>query len=260
MRSFVRRSARVLLGATAGALTAQYVPSVLTLGAFASRARPGLGGSLPANLCTWWGPTDTAQVALTFDDGPSAIGTSPILDALDDLGLKATFFFLGSLIAQEKDLVLETVRRGHQVETHGHEHRHHLLRGPFWPHSDLTSALRTMDEIGLAPNWFRPSYGQLTGATLLAARRHHLGIVLWSAWGREWSENDPEIVSSRVARDLGPGCIVLLHDNDAFGQPGMWRTSLEALPMIASELGRRSLKSVTLDQLAAGERELVKGL
>ena len=38
---------------------------------------------------------DGDRVALTFDDGPDPDGTPAILDALDAIGRKATFFMVG---------------------------------------------------------------------------------------------------------------------------------------------------------------------
>jgi peptidoglycan/xylan/chitin deacetylase (PgdA/CDA1 family) len=220
---------------------AQYLPSTVALGQWTPLR------ALPGGLCRWRG--DGAGVALTFDDGPSPEATPKFLDRLDRLGLTATFFVLGSLTAEAPTLVAEIGRRGHQVETHGYHHRHHLARSPGWVRRDLSAAARAMQAAGLAPRWYRPSYGQATGATLWAARRQGWRTVLWSAWGREWATDDPAEVAARIGRRLRPGAVVLLHDNDRFGRPGMWRTGLEALDRVAEDLDRRGLQAVTLDQL-----------
>ena len=44
---------------------------------------------------------------------------------------------------------------------------------------------------------------------MLEARRHGLGLVLWSAWGREWDEPDSISVASSRGAGVGPGGIVL---------------------------------------------------
>ena len=43
----------------------------------------------------WRGPVAARGVALTFDDGPSPETTPKVLDALDEAGVKATFFVIG---------------------------------------------------------------------------------------------------------------------------------------------------------------------
>lgn len=229
---------------TAGAaLSAQYVPSTVALGQWAPWA------ALPGGLCRWRGPAERAAMALTFDDGPHPEATPAVLDRLEALGLRATFFMLGTEVERYPDLVHEVARRGHLVASHGHRHRHHLTRPPRWVAADLARAADRLAGLGFWPRWYRPSYGQATGATLWLARRRGWQSVLWSAWGREWATDDPAAVVQRIGRRLRPGAIVLLHDSDRYGTPGMWRLGLEALGPVAELADRRGLQAMTLDEL-----------
>jgi len=45
-----------------------------------------------------------------------------LLDVLDELDAKATFFLLGMSVAQHHELVAEIVRRGHEPASHGYAH------------------------------------------------------------------------------------------------------------------------------------------
>ena len=229
----------------AAALAAEYLPSVVTLGQWTPLR------SLPGDLCRWRGPA-APDVALTFDDGPHPEATPAVLEALDELGLRATFFCLGAEVERHPDLVSELVRRGHQVETHGFAHEHHLLRSPRWVLRDLRRARASAEAVGLGPTWYRPAYGQATGATLALARGLGLRPVLWSSWGREWTTDDPQEVARRILAGLSPGAIVLLHDSDAYGRPGMWRTGVDALRLVAEDLARRDLRAVTLERMMLG--------
>jgi len=78
-----------------------------------------------------------------------------------------------------------------------------------------------------------------------------LELVLWSAWGREWTAPDVSTVVARVVRDLAPGVIVLLHDNDVDSPPGAAEKALDALGPLADALERRGLRGVSLDELVA---------
>ncbi|HVC14377.1 MAG TPA: polysaccharide deacetylase family protein [Acidimicrobiales bacterium] len=241
-------SRRVVVGvaALAGAAVAcEYLPSVVALGQW------GPFRTLPGDLCRWQGPRFPPRVALTFDDGPDPEVTPRVLDTLDGLGLRATFFLLGERVRRHPDVVGEVVRRGHQLATHGDEHTHHLLRSPAWVARDLRRANAALHQLGHAPSWYRPAYGQATAATLAAARALGLRTVLWSAWGREWASKDAREVASRVTRRLRPGAVVLFHDSDRFGPPGMSRRALDALPLVADELQGRRLTAVTMDDLVA---------
>ena len=48
--------------------------------------------------------------------------TAYLLDLLDELGARATFFLLGMSAVQHRELVAEIVRRGHEPASHGHLH------------------------------------------------------------------------------------------------------------------------------------------
>jgi peptidoglycan/xylan/chitin deacetylase (PgdA/CDA1 family) len=218
------------------------LPSVVSLGQWAPFR------ALPGDLCRWRGPA-SPSVALTFDDGPHPATTPDVLDRLDELSLTATFFCLGAHVASHPDLVVEIVRRGHQVETHGYHHEHHFVRTPRWVRSDLDAALDVLEGSGVRPRWFRPPFGQTTGATMLEARRHGLRLVLWSAWGREWDEPDASAVAHRVTAGLTPGAIVLLHDADVMSPPGSSRRAVDALGPIAEDLHRRGYAALTLDAM-----------
>jgi peptidoglycan/xylan/chitin deacetylase (PgdA/CDA1 family) len=240
-----RQACAHLVPAGAALVAAHFVPSAVVLGQW------GPFSALVGELCRWQGPRTSARVALTFDDGPDPEGTPRVLDALDELDLRATFFVLGERVRAHPDLVLEIARRGHQLASHGDRHAHHLTRSPLWVHEDLRRACDAMAVLGHPPRWYRPAYGQVTGSTLVVARAMGLRTVLWSAWGREWAASGHAEVAARVARRLRPGAIVLLHDSDRFGPRGMWRHALGALPLVAAELRRRRLRSVTLDELVA---------
>lgn len=190
-----------------------------------------------------------AEVALTFDDGPSPSGTPAVLDRLDRLGLPGTFFVLGSAAAEEPELVAEIAGRGHEVASHGMVHAHHLLRTPGWVRRDTAAAVGLLDALGVRPRWYRPPYGQVSAATLRAARRQGCSVVLWSGWGREFSERDPGRVLDRVLGALAPGAVLLLHDSSAWSTPGTAERTAEVLPAIAEGLEARGLSATTLTGL-----------
>lgn len=72
---------------------------------------------------------DTVQIKkayLTFDDGPSGV-TPRILDVLDELGVKATFFVIG----RNSETDVETLRRiheeGHTIGLHSYSHEYQKI-------------------------------------------------------------------------------------------------------------------------------------
>jgi peptidoglycan/xylan/chitin deacetylase (PgdA/CDA1 family) len=196
------------------------------------------------------------HVALTFDDGPDPASTPAILDELERLDWRATFFLLGSMVRRAPSLAAELATRGHEVAVHGDEHRSHLQRSPSAVRNDVTRARDSIaDATGVAPTWFRPPYGALSAGSLVAAHRLGLRPVLWTTWGRDWrAEATGPTVVADVLGDLTPGATVLLHDSDCTSAPQSWRSTLAALPALAEAFAGRGLAVGPLGEHGIGTR------
>jgi peptidoglycan/xylan/chitin deacetylase (PgdA/CDA1 family) len=219
--------------AGAAALAANSAPSLVALSWLGRHVSPALAGvGVPGH------------VALTFDDGPDAASTPKFLEALDDLGLHATFFMLGDMARRAPGLAHEVAAAGHEVAVHGDRHRSQLRLAPSTVVDDIARARDAVaDATGIAPLWFRPPYGTLSLSGLSGARRAGLRTVLWTAWGRDWrADATAESVVGDVLDGFVDGGTVLLHDSDCTSAPLCWRATLDALPPLVAELDARSLR------------------
>lgn len=185
------------------------------------------------------------HVALTFDDGPDAASTPHFIAELDRLGVKATFFLLGTMCLRHPDIARQLVDAGHEVAVHSWDHRNHIRHLP----GKQTDAqlVRTADLIeqqtGVRPELFRPPYGALTAAGLVSARKAGLRTVLWTSWGRDWEETaTADSVAALVTSQLDGGGTILLHDSDCTSAPWSWRATLGALPTIKAWCDERGLE------------------
>ncbi len=183
------------------------------------------------------------HIALTFDDGPDPRSTPKVLEALDSLGWRATFFVLGGRVREARGLTKEIVARGHEIGIHGDQHTSHLRRPATWTVPDVRRARDTVEEVtGESPRWFRPPYGALSASSLVAARRAGLQLVLWTTWGRDWrADATGRTVAADVRRTFVPGATVLLHDSDITSASGSWKATLDALPILAEAWHRSGL-------------------
>jgi peptidoglycan/xylan/chitin deacetylase (PgdA/CDA1 family) len=212
------RAAAIGLG---GLAVAQALPAVASWPALRRQLSPAVGGE-----------GEPGHVAFTFDDGPDRRSTPHFLRLLRARGIHATFFLLGRMLRGNADVAADLVTEGHEIGLHGFDHRCLLVRGPQATYDDLARGRDAVARAtGVVPRWWRPPYGVLTSAALIAAGRLDLTPVLWTAWGRDWSARaTPQSVRRIVLRDLASGGTVLLHDSDCTSAPGSWRATLAALP------------------------------
>jgi len=225
-----RTGARPWLAVAVTAAAGHLLPSIATVPAVHNRLLPRLSGR-----------SDTGHVALTFDDGPDPASTPAFLDRLGELGVRATFFLVGTQLQANPELARRMVAEGHEVAVHGWRHRPQLIRTPWQIEPDVARCRARIEAVtGPRPSFWRPPNGILTGAGLLAARRHRLQPVLWTADGRDWTADATgSSVFGRLERQLTAGGTVLLHDCDATSAPGSWRAALAALPELAALCAER---------------------
>lgn len=66
---------------------------------------------------------DNEKIAfLTFDDGPSRTVTPKILEILSKEDIKATFFVIGSMSEENKDILKDIYDSGHSIGNHSYSH------------------------------------------------------------------------------------------------------------------------------------------
>lgn len=195
-------------------------------------------------------PAQAGRVALTIDDGPDPEVTPRVLDLLDELDLRASFFLIGHRARRQPALCREIVARGHRVENHGDSHSHAFaLFSPARMRADIGRAQALLSDLsGQAPRFFRPTAGlrnPLLEPVLLALE---LRLASWSRRGYDTREPRPAVVLARLARGLADGAILLLHDGHAARTADGTPVLLRVLPPLAERLAGAGLRTVTLDE------------
>jgi peptidoglycan/xylan/chitin deacetylase (PgdA/CDA1 family) len=193
-------------------------------------------------------------ISFTFDDGPNYRTTPAILDALDQYGIKATFFVCGYRfggkgdVAQKNLAVLrDIIKRGHVVANHTWNH-------PVLPQQKSPKIASEVDrnaaliqqETGFYPRLFRPPYGSLSPrvSKLLAERR--LTTVLWNIDGADTIKPFSTVKVHKVAtREIlkANGGVLLLHDTHPW--------TAKAVPLVLADLQKENCS-----RLARGEKPI----
>jgi len=193
----------------------------------------------------WLGSPQGNQIALTFDDGPTAAHTPTLLDALEKTQTPATFFIVGARAAENPDLVRRMAARGDAIENHSYTHPNMTQAITSDAEGEI---LRTNIVIrlltGKQPRFFRPPGGNADPQVLQIARNYGLATAFWTIDAINAEEDGfPKALVAYVLKKARPGAVVLLHNGSA--------TTAAALPALVSALRSRGFHLVTLTQLAA---------
>jgi peptidoglycan/xylan/chitin deacetylase (PgdA/CDA1 family) len=191
------------------------------------------------------------KVALTFDDGPDPDATPAVLDALDGVGVHATFFMLGEQLMSHQDIGREVVRRGHEVALHGFAHEPHAELSPQQARDDLARGLGALEAAtGRHPRYYRPPYGRFSQHSYEACRKLRMQPVYWTGWGSDWEPIPPARIAELCARDLADGAILLLHDSARYADRETAVPTAEALAPLMERALAAELHFVALGEVA----------
>lgn len=190
------------------------------------------------------------EVSLTIDDGPDPKVTPAVLDTLDELGARATFFCIARQAALHPVLCREIVRRGHSVQNHSHAHAHSFsLWGPRAMARDIATAQDALSDItGERPQFFRAPAGLRNPFLDKVLFQQGLQLVSWTRRGFDTVKPNPVDVQCRLTRGLAAGDILLLHDGNAARTPQDKPVILDVLPGLLRQFQSRGLRAVTLPQ------------
>src|SRR6266404_2758739 len=186
---------------------------------------------------------DGPYIAMTFDDGPSAMLTPKLLDLLAAHHIKATFFVIGENVAEHPEIVARAAREGHEIGNHSWSHPNFGKMSDQGVRSQLQ---RTDDAIknatGARPTLMRPPYGSITaGEKRWIHDEFGYRIILWDVDPYDWKRPGPAVVRNRILKETQPGSIVLSHDI----HPG----TIEAMPSTFDSLEAKGFKFVTVSEL-----------
>jgi polysaccharide deacetylase family protein (PEP-CTERM system associated) len=114
--------------------------------------------ALTIDLEDWYHPELVrGHLPVEHQDGKIKESTGPLLDLLQDRGVKATFFVVGEVAQRHPDLVQAIARAGHELACHGQSHRPLWDMTPDELRGELSAFSRTMEAIlpGLRARGFR---------------------------------------------------------------------------------------------------------
>jgi len=178
-------------------------------------------------------------VALTFDDGPHPKITPWILDQLDRVGAKATFFLVGKQVDLYPELVREILARGHTIASHSYTHRDMRRLPALEVERELVRSRAAIRRAtGVNVTLFRPPGGHYDEAVRQATGLWGYTTVFWTANISNYAGQPARSVESGLIGDIQPGGICLLHNGED--------ETVQILSGLLQELKQRGFKMVLL--------------
>jgi peptidoglycan-N-acetylglucosamine deacetylase len=193
------------------------------------------------------------EIALTIDDGPDPEVTPKVLDLLEHIGAKASFFCVGEKLARHPQLAREISARGHSVENHSqHHHLYFSLMGPGRIEEEVRAAQDLIERTtGERPRFFRAPAGLRNPFLDYVLTKLDLRLASWTRRGFDTVNGSSTRVLRMLSRNLAAGDILLLHDGNAARTAAGTPLILEVLPALMDSVHRAQLRTVTLPQALA---------
>lgn len=150
------------------------------------------------------------MIAFTFDDGPSPGNTERILQALEKVGGRATFFQLGYLMEIYPETVRKVVESGSEVANHSYAHDWLTEKSL----EDALADIQSVNDIafsitGNEVKLVRPPYGAYNSAIKEGITEK---VVMWDVDTRDWESKNTESIIKMTKQYSYDGAIVLFHD------------------------------------------------
>lgn len=156
-------------------------------------------------------------IYLTFDDGPNALWTPPLLDELKRQNARATFFLIDEHITAETEPIVRRIAEdGHAIGLHSGTRKLMVMSPPALAERLTHAAGRIRAITGREPcRLFRPHAGWRSLNMYAGVERAGFRLAGWS-WGmwdwHWWQKPRGQSVAARLAKKASSGDIVVIHD------------------------------------------------
>lgn len=200
------------------------------------------------------------KVVLTFDDGPSAEYTKPILDILKTKHAPATFFVMGDNAEKNLPLLHQIASDGHEIGNHTFTHPNITKIEPQQMMLELNATERLIEsQLFLKSTLFRAPYDVDTDPSTMAqvvplSQAKDLGYITIGASidSNDWQKPGVDKIVSNVMTGLEQhhGGIILLHD------AGGDRTqTIQTLPTLIDTLRSKGYEITTIAKVLGKQKQ-----
>lgn len=152
--------------------------------------------------------TKEKVIYLTFDDGPHPEATNFVLNELQKINARATFFCLGKNVESHPEIYHRILESGHKTGNHSYSH----FNGWKTPAGIYVEDVFRAEKL-IQSKWFRPPYGRISPIQFIALRKRYR-IVFWTMLARDYNPAvQPKVEIDRLLKGAKEGSIIVFHDS-----------------------------------------------
>lgn len=203
--------------------------------------------------------TSEKIVALTFDDGPDPRYTAKIGQILKDAGAKGTFFVIGRHAEQHPEIVQTLIAQGHEIGNHTWNHPSLRMKPPHVIRDELESTDYLLHELGYRqPIPFRSPYGHSWLTLPYVLKQRQQPNILWTVQMDDWKPEQPDIMMQKLSTKFSRGAIILMHDGDGESEGADRQNTVTLVQQIVTQYGAAGYQFVTVSELLARGRPILR--
>jgi peptidoglycan/xylan/chitin deacetylase (PgdA/CDA1 family) len=176
-----------------------------------------------------WNVPNDSNVYLTFDDGPHPIATPKVLEVLNQFGIKATFFCVGSNAQKYPEIIRDIERAGHVLANHTYHHENGWTT-PVDAYMDSITRTSTL----IKSNLFRPPYGRINLRSIYRIKNAGFQIIMWSWLSKDYNTKLQNTTIISAAKHIKAGDVLVFHDSQKT-EERIEELLMEIIPRIQSK-------------------------
>ena len=190
------------------------------------------------------------MVALTFDDGPKSDVGNALMDELEAVDGRGTFFVVGERLEEHKEELQRMVDNGHEIANHSWDHDLSLTsKGVDYIRSEFSKTDDKLKElVGIETTLVRLPGGKITDDVKAAVTKP---MIYWSLDTEDWKSRNAQSVESMVDGHVVDGDIILMHE--------LYSSTEEACREIIPRLHEEGFQLVTVSELIQFRNAEVSG-
>ena len=149
------------------------------------------------------------EVFITFDDGPTPEFTQWILNLLNSLDIKSTFFCVGEKAKRHPNIISEILQKGHSIGNHTFSPKN----GWVLTLDSYVKEIEKCSNFVNKTNLFRPPYGKIYPWQIKKIKQNYK-IIMWDILSFDFKKNQTsEKFQNNILDNIERGSIIVFHDN-----------------------------------------------